>query len=198
MSELQTPTWLQVHIIITNLNNRVSLCGTIVIIYHHVYTVGVGAGAATFGQALPCVMGCRILLNLREAAYKQSGPSTMANISTLKFAQHTTRQRTVRSTLAPHEAHENYAENDDRQSAPWTSTGLNPNGWLIVPCLPFSLLFRQLLSSAYAMKCNSTSSWLCFYWKYTLALLCKVLYFYPLLSCAMLSPLSLWMRRSTM
>ena len=98
------------HITITNFNNRVFLCGILVIINSYVPTVGVDAGTAAFGQALPCVMGCRILVNLREAAYKQSGPSTMADMNTLRFAQRTTRQRSVRSTLTHYEAHDDDAE----------------------------------------------------------------------------------------
>ena len=68
----------------------------------HFLSPTIGQETVAFGQALPCVMGCRILLNLREAAYKQSGPATMANMSTLSFAQWTTRQRTVLSALTFH------------------------------------------------------------------------------------------------
>ena len=102
-----------------NSPNRVFLCGVLVLLDRDYSELD--AGTAAFGQGLPCVMGCRILLNLlREAAYKQSGkqsgPSTMANISTLKFAQRTTRRRTVRSALISHEVHNDHAGDGSGES----------------------------------------------------------------------------------
>ena len=94
----------------STVTNSVFLCGMLAMIYFSDPTPVIDAGIAAFGQALPCVMGCRILLNLREAAYKQSGSSTLANISTLKCAKLTARQRTVRSALTHYEAHGDDAE----------------------------------------------------------------------------------------
>lgn len=75
-----------------NFHDRVFLCGLLAVV-GNLSSPTLDTGVAAISQGLPSVMGSRIILNLREVAYKQRGPSTAMNISALRFAQQTIRRQ---------------------------------------------------------------------------------------------------------
>lgn len=96
----------------TNLANRVFLC-TVVNLFALLFLSSLRDETVSLSVCFPCIMGSRILINLREVALTQARPPTNTNISALRFAQPTRRRRPVHSDTF---SLDSYVEGEVRRS----------------------------------------------------------------------------------